>query len=146
MFLYSSFLSTLTNKIKKHTHTRILSPFGVKLELHMYELISKYKRMTLIFITACLHYLSRLLQSMYDKLATNVSIVSTQHVWEVLLVSKAKWKCASNKKKKTCQCWGSTWVLFYFKHSIFCSGSVEKWRKSWCVKASAETPTFTLLH
>lgn len=50
MFLYSSFLSTLTNKIKKHTH--ILSPFGVKLELHMYELISKYKRMTLLFITA----------------------------------------------------------------------------------------------
>lgn len=50
MFLYSSFLSTLTNKIKKHTH--ILSPFGVKLELHMYELISKYERMTLLFSTA----------------------------------------------------------------------------------------------
>lgn len=76
MFLYSSFLSTLTNKIKKHTH--ILSPFGVKLELHMYELISKYK---LWHFFSSLHFFnpSRLSQNTYDKLATMVSIVSTQH-------------------------------------------------------------------
>lgn len=90
MLLYSSFLSTLSNKIKKQTHTRILCPFGVKLELHMYELVSKYKRMTLVFITAYSIFFC-------DKLATKVSIISTQHTWEVLLVSKAMWKCAWEK-------------------------------------------------
>ena len=49
VFLYSSFLSTLTNKIMSpsnshtHSHTHIIShDFGVKFYLHMYEL-SRYR-------------------------------------------------------------------------------------------------------
>lgn len=109
MLLYSSFLSTLTNNIMKFTRAHTLYPmfFGVKLHLHMYELISKRTRMWYLFSSqqvlfdhlcsshtkkhhntfylrpfcwSKVFFLPSILGISYNKLVTNVSIISTQ-VW-----------------------------------------------------------------
>lgn len=77
LFLYSSFLSTLTNKIMKlhtHAHTHIISHvFGVKLYLHMYELFSRYM---MVYFHHCISFSLLILCSSQHNITQRIHFIS----------------------------------------------------------------------